>query len=149
MPSDVKIIQDPDTNNWDIDFENGDFALTDGLDSALYLSVLGEQRATPEEISNPIYRRGHFTNVFQENPFYEVGSKLWLTLNQRIVSSALFPDIEQNIRDGVRWMIDDAVIEDVQVELSIADRVLEVNIGLISLDKSDSQYITLFINTFE
>ena len=49
MTIDIKFKQI--AGDWDIDFLNGDIEMTNGLDTALYLSVLAEKRASLSQVS--------------------------------------------------------------------------------------------------
>lgn len=44
MPRDIELTQDVNSN-FTIDFENGDFKLTDGLDTAIFMSIFGEKKS--------------------------------------------------------------------------------------------------------
>ena len=55
MPRDIELTQDKN-NNFVIDFENGDFKLTDGLDTAIFMSVFAEKRATKTHVIKPNIR---------------------------------------------------------------------------------------------
>ena len=86
MAIDIQFVQDED-GDWDIDFENGDFKLTDGLDTALYLSIFGEKRATSSEVAIPELRRGHFTNEFSSVENYQIGNTAWIEKSPQVISS--------------------------------------------------------------
>ena len=80
MTIDIKFKQI--AGNWDIDFLNGDIEMTNGLDTALYLSVLAEKRASLSQVSESTLRRGHFANDFNDIIGYQVGCLLWLYAKQ-------------------------------------------------------------------
>lgn len=147
MARDIKLKQDSNSC-WDIDFLNGDFELTDGLDTALYLSVFGEKRASRSEVTEPTLRRGHFTNEFSAIQDYEVGSKLWLFIDQAKNTESNLLSIENTVSEGLSWMIDDNIISDSEVEAQRVDGGVEININLTNQTQEDSNYYNLFINTF-
>ena len=74
---DILLEQDED-NIYDISFENGDFKLTDGFDTAIVLSLFTDARADSSEVSEPILRRGWIGNEQNENEDDNFGSKIWL-----------------------------------------------------------------------
>lgn len=146
MARDIKFIQDSD-GYWDIDFENGDFKWTEGLDTAMYMSVLGEKRASQSQVKEPILRRGHFTNIFNEIENYQVGSLLWLYIDQSVNSASNATLAKSAIDDGLSWMIDDSILLDVETQIVRNGTLMTINIELISSLDSQSNYYDLFINT--
>jgi phage gp46-like protein len=146
MSQDIKLFQDGN-NNWDIDFENGDFALTKGLDTAIYMSLFCEKRADANEVPNPILRRGHFTNEFSRIENYEVGSKLWLYIEQARNTDQNISLIEDSIKDGLKWLIDQDIIKDINLETSFIGSNLEVNLDIIGKSQEDTENYNLLINT--
>ena len=74
---------------YDISFENGDFKLTEGLDSSIITSVFVDQRAEPSEVSAPELRRGWVGNEQNEDPNYQVGNKLWQFFQARAIQSTV------------------------------------------------------------
>lgn len=148
MARDLKLTQDSTTKNWDISFENGDFALTDGLDTALYLSVLGEARATSSQVQNPVLRRGHFTNLFSDVEGYEIGSLLWFFTQ--------LPNTEENktlaedsVRNGVQWMLQDSIVADAEVNLTRFSSGISVAVSLTNQEQQQGNYYELFVKTFD
>lgn len=147
MSSDIKLKQDDDSG-WDIDFTNGDFELTDGLDTAVYLSVLADKRASVTEVSEPILRRGHFTNEFSDVEDYQVGSKLWLYTDQAKNTDDNLLLIETSVLDGLRWMIDDNIVAKTQVVATRGVSRVNIEVNLTNKTQEESNYYNMFINTF-
>lgn len=146
MAIDIKFKQDSN-NEWDIDFANGDFEMTNGLDTALYLSVFGEKRASPSQVTEPTLRRGHFTNEFSDVEGYEVGSLLWLYTKQAKNTANNASLMEDTVRDGLSWMIDDEIISEAKVSSSRSTSGVTLDIELINRLQKDSKYYNLFIAT--
>jgi phage gp46-like protein len=147
MPRDIKLTQNKISKNWDISFEKGDFALTEGLDTALYLSVLGEVRASSSQVENPVLRRGHFTNEFSNVEGYEIGSLLWFF--------SQLPNTEENktlaedsIRNGIQWMLSDAIVADAVVSVEKTRLGLNVAVNLTNEQQQQGNYFDLFVKTF-
>jgi phage gp46-like protein len=148
VSSDIKLIQD-DSGIWDIDFADGDFKLTDGLDTAVYMSVLSDKRASITEVKDPILRRGHFTNEFSDVEGYQVGSKLWLYTDQAKNTEENELLIENSVTDGLKWMIDDNIISKSQVVVIRGLGRVNIEVNLTNKTREESNYYNMFINTFK
>lgn len=146
MAIDIKFKQNSN-NDWDIDFANGDFEMTNGLDTALYLSVFGEKRASSTQVSEPTSRRGHFTNDFNDVAGYEVGSLIWLYTYQAKNTSSNLSLIESSAYDGLKWLVEDQIISKVDVAATKLGNGVTLEIELINKLKQDSKYYNLFIAT--
>ena len=147
MARDIKLTQNSTTKNWDISFSNGDFALTEGLDTALYLSVLGEARASASQVPNPALRRGHFTNTFSRVEGYEIGSLLW--------HYSQLPNTEQNrslvedsVSNGTKWLLDDSIVADINVEVERSREGYNITVNLTNQEQQQSNFYELFVKTF-
>ena len=129
MTQDIKLFQDGN-NNWDISFENGDFTLTQGLDTSIYMSIFCEKRASNNEVPNSILRRGHFSNEFSRVENFEVGSKLWLYIEQA-------RNTEQNT----------FLIKDIDISTNFKGSKLQINIEVIGKSQENTENYNLLINT--
>lgn len=147
MARDIKLLQDTN-KNWDIDFDNGDFALTDSLDTALYLSVFAEKRASETQVTVPLLRRGHFTNEFSLVEDYQIGSLFWLYSDQAKNTQDNLSLIEGAVNEGISWMIEDNILSDVKVTGTKEGSGIGLEINLTNKSQNDSNYYNLFINTF-
>ena len=146
MAIDLKFKQDC-KGNWDIDFANGDFELTNGLDTAIYMSVFCEARASSSQVSEPTNRRGHFTNIFNRVEGYQVGSLLWLYTTQSKNTESNLKLIEGAVFNGLKWMIEDGLISKIEVTATKSGTGVDLNIGLINELQKDSKYYNLFLAT--
>ena len=146
MARDIKFKQN-NQGQWDIDFVNGDFEMTQGLDTAVYLSVLGEKRASPSQVTEPTLRRGHFTNEFSDIEGYEVGSLLWLYTQQSKNTLSNLSLIESAVQDGLKWLVEDKIVSKVEVVATKQNTGVNIGINLINKLQKDSKYYDLFINT--
>lgn len=147
MSQDIKLSQDKANSQWDIGIENGDFALTSGLDTALYLSVLGEVRADESLVSNPVLRRGHFTDIFSDVEGYEIGSLLWF-YSQQPNTPANAELLKDSITTSLKWMLDDLIINNVDVSVNRTSIGYNVSVGLTNQTQEDGNYYDLFVKTF-
>lgn len=146
MPSDIKFVKD-EKGSYDIDFENGDFALTDGLDTAILLSIFAEKRATRSQVEDPLKRRGHFSNEFASVEGYQVGSTQWLFTEQAENSESNTTQLENSIKDGLRWFVDDKICKKINVNANQKSNGVDVDIELQGNNKEESTYYNAFINT--
>ena len=146
MARDIKFKQN-NQGQWDIDFVNGDFEMTQGLDTAIYLSVLAEKRASPSQVTEPTLRRGHFTNEFSDIEGYEVGSLLWLYTQQSKNTLSNLSLIESAVQDGLKWLVEDKIVSKVEVVATKQNTGVNIGITLINKLQKDSKYYDLFINT--
>jgi len=143
MAIDLKFKQDSN-GDWDIDFANGDFELTDGLDSAVYMSVFCEKRASSSQVSEPNLRRGHFTNEFSKIEGYQVGSLFWLYTQQAKNTDSNLRLLEGAVSDGLAWMIEDNIFSKVKVKATRSISTIQLEIELINKLQKNSRYYNLF-----
>jgi len=146
MAIDLKFKQDSN-GDWDIDFANGDFELTDGLDSAVYMSVFCEKRASSSQVSEPNLRRGHFTNEFSKIEGYQVGSLFWLYSQQAKNTDSNLRLLEGAVSDGLAWMIEDNIFSKVKVKATRSISTIKLQIELINKLQKNSRYYNLFAAT--
>jgi len=143
MAIDLKFKQDSN-GDWDIDFANGDFELTDGLDSAVYMSVFCEKRASSSQVSEPNLRRGHFTNEFSKIEGYQIGSLFWLYTQQAKNTDSNLRLLEGAVSDGLAWMIEDNIFSKVKVKATRSISTIQLEIELINKLQKNSRYYNLF-----
>lgn len=140
--TDIKL--DKSKGYWDISFEKNDIAKVSGLDTAIYMSVFCEKRATNSMVSNPVLRRGHFSNIFYEN--YEIGSYAWY-YSQQPKTESNRSLLEDSIKQGLQWLIDDSIISEIDVTVSITKNGYNIDINTIA--DQQSNYYDLFIKTWQ
>lgn len=117
--TDLAITQDT-TGLWDISISpDGDFTLTDGFDTTLTTSVLCDRRATADEVTNPLRRRGWAGNTMNSDGF-EMGSKLWLYSQSRMTNAAI---------NGVKTAIADSLQHLVVSGAATSVGVIATNVG--------------------
>lgn len=114
---------------WD---ENGDLLTTNGLESALDISILGEVRANEAEIIIPQKRRGWWGSAVLG---YEQGSKLWLlsqdrkTEENRVLS-------EEYAKKALQWMLDDKIAREIIINSEFTFDGLLIKIKIIAQDNT-------------
>jgi phage gp46-like protein len=132
---DIKLNKDKDY--WDIDFENGDFALTNSIDTALYMSIFCEKQATASQVSDPLLRRGHFTNLFYEK---ELGSFLWFYTYQHSLTDITMQNARKTINESLQWLINDKFVSSVEVNVSKQNNTLNAEIALTGSQENTRYY---------
>ena len=103
--------------------EDGDFVMTDGLDTALDMSIFCEIRADESEIKNARQRGGWIGNeMFDILGFvgYQQGSKLWLAKQFRKTQQTLNICISY-IEIGFKWLVSEKLAKKVVVNGFIED----------------------------
>ena len=124
---------------FDIDFENGDIKTTNGFETALLMSVLGEKRALQSEVPAPERQRGWWGNEALDFADYEIGSKLWLLAQARQTQVNL-NHAQTYVRDSLQWFVDDGFLDEVEVGAQynkIGDEsVMEILVNLVRFQNS-------------
>ncbi len=130
-----------------IDETTGDLETTDGLETAVILSLFAEKRASRSEIAAPELRRGWWGNLLSTVENYEMGSKVWLLeqarLNQETINSS-----NTFVQQGFEWFIEDSLLDDVIVSSVFTIDNVNINIDLIrAQDRVISRSYELWENT--
>lgn len=88
MP-DLKLIANNESRYYDLSLRNGDFEITESFDTSLIVSLFTDQRADVSEVTLPQARRGWWGNETSDIPHFQIGSKLWLLYQSRIIANTL------------------------------------------------------------
>lgn len=132
MAIDVLMTVDSD-GLYDIDWgEDGDLVTTNGLESALDISILGEVRANEAEITLPQRRRGWWGSAVLG---YEQGSKLWL-LSQARKTEENRPLSEEYASKCVQWLLDDNIAREINVNSEFTSDGILIKIKLTAQDNT-------------
>ncbi len=99
--------------------DNGDIETADQLDTALFMSLFCERRATDTETPASHLRRGWIGN--ESTPDFEVGSKLWLYEQARL-SLDTINGIKSAAKSALIWMIEDNIAIRVVVAVSLSNQ---------------------------
>ena len=147
---DIKLVLNEDDGYYDIDFaSNGDFLMTNGLETAIFMTVLAERRADESEITSADKRRGDWSNESNDINEYEVGSKFWLIDQARILQETINVGID-SLESGFEWMADDDIIKEVNVDGDIIDNSMFFTIELSKQNNKTETFIyDAFKNTLE
>ena len=142
------LIKKDNNNLYDISFENGDFKLTDGLDTAIVLSFFTDGRADSSEVSEPILRRGWIGNEQNENEDDYFGSKLWL-LDQARINDETSNRSTSFSQDALSWMLDSGYVTKLNIDSEIINKdKIRINIVFTTTNnKTESRQYDLWKNT--
>lgn len=137
--SDILIAKDSD-GVFDISIANGQLVTTNGLDTAIYMSLFTEKRATEDQIKEPSQRRGWVGNELNDDVTYEIGSYLWL-LDQAIINQDTANLGEAYISDCLQWMITDGLVGSITVDSIIQSDKIVFNLTFLRNDGSELSYV--------
>ena len=127
---------DIDTYNnskFDIDFENGDIKASYDLRMAIFMSVFCEKRADAYFVENIENRRGHYTNQFNKQQNYEIGSFYWYFTEQEKVSENIKEDLQDTINENLQWLVDDGYLNEIECNIDIVNNKYIINISYIDI----------------
>jgi phage gp46-like protein len=93
---------------------NGDFVTTQGLDTALLMSIYVDKRAEPSEVPAPSMRRGWWGNLVGNYVNYQIGSKLWLLIQAR-KDNVTLNLAKTYTYDCLQWLIEDQLATRIEV----------------------------------
>lgn len=128
-------------NYYDITFTDGDFTMTQGLETSFLMSIFCEQR--DDSIEFPSSRGGWAGNELQPIQGFQQGSLLW-TLYQSPATEDAATQAQNFLEDSFQWYIDDLIAKEVEIEtIIVANYKLQ---GKISITANDD---TEFVNFYD
>ena len=117
---DIELVQQPDLS-YDIEFENGDFKIDDGLETALIVSILSDRRASESQVFQPELRRGWIGDLVTTLPGYKLGSHIWLSEQARVTQETL-STIQDSAEKSLNWMLSASLILKVEAKATITSK---------------------------
>ncbi|MEQ8823850.1 MAG: phage GP46 family protein [Filomicrobium sp.] len=99
-----------------IDEDERDFELTDGLDSAIIVSLFSDRRAYADEVQDPWKRRGWIGDLVSEEPNDRHGSGLWLYEQRRLTQDTAI-GVRNEAVQSLEWMQDEALVTQVEADV--------------------------------
>jgi phage gp46-like protein len=142
---DIKLHKDLN-GNFDISFTNGDFTLTEGLETSFLMTIFCQQR--DESIEDPRSRSGWIGNELNDDNF-EQGSLVW-TLYQSVLDDDIVNICQNLLEDAFEWYIQKGIAKeiDISVDKTLDKEGLTATITAIRNDNTEFvQYYDLWINT--
>lgn len=122
---DVRFNQDNGYFDFDI-AEDGDFELTEGLDTALPITFYTNQRADASENKNSLNRGGWYGNLLSIYST-EIGSKIWLLLSD-VISDQTRVKVEGFARDAYQYLLDLKLVDDLSVKATVTTTKISITI---------------------
>jgi len=132
---------------YDVTFtKTGDFEASEGLDTAILLSLLEERRANSAEVSTPQNRRGWIGNELGDIATYELGSKLWLLDQERLTTDTLNRAVDY-ARQALQWLLDNDIAQSVTIngEIQFPDGIRL----FITLTRDNNNIESFFFNLWD
>ena len=142
---DLKLTKD-DNGNYDISFTNGDFTLTEGLETSFLMTIFCQKR--DETIEDPRSRGGWIGNELNDDGF-EQGSLVW-TLYQSALDDDAINICQNLLEDAFEWYIEKGIAKEINidVEKTLDKEGLTATITAVRNDNTEFvQYYDLWINT--
>lgn len=132
---------------YDLDVVSGDLAITNGLETAILMSLFVDKRAYASEVPRPELRRGWWGNLVGDYVNYNIGSKLWL-LNQARRTQTNLNLAKTYAYDCLQWMLDEKLATNINVDASYVNQNLKLDINLYhNQNNIYSTSFTLWSNT--
>lgn len=94
--------------------ENGDFKAQPGMDTAIWVSVYTDARASDSQVLRPELQRGWMGNLVSDVPDRQLGGLLWL-LEQRRLTQDNANSAAAYVRACLNWMIEDVLLKKIDV----------------------------------
>lgn len=139
MKKDVKLLLE--NGQFDIVIEDGDFANEDGFDTAVWVSLFSDARATVSQVLTPEKRRGWLGNLVSEKPERQLGGYLWLAEQRRLTQDTV-NEIVDYARKALNYMIEDGLVLKIDVTGEIIPRTgIELLIVITSLDGLTTNHV--------
>ena len=148
MATDIDVKFTNEKGYFDFSFaEDGDFELTQGLDSALVITFYTNQRADSTEVSTPQNRSGWWGDAFNEDGS-KMGSRIWLLQNVAVNQTTLNKAIDYTTK-AYQWLLDENYIDTLNVfgESSLSTITITIQ-TVIDSDACQTSF-TLWTNTNE
>lgn len=86
---------------------------------AVEISLLTWRKASPDDEAN--VRHGYWGDSFPPKQGALIGSRLWLLLRSKLITSETILKAEEIIREALQWLIDDEIATQIDVQLERAD----------------------------
>jgi phage gp46-like protein len=131
---------------FDISFENGDFALTGGLETSFMMTIYCQKRE--DSIEDPRSRGGWIGNELNEDGF-EQGSLVWTLYQEKLDDDTV--NICQNyLEDAFQWYIDKGIAKEIDIVVEKDVDLQKLNAKITAIRNDNTEFVQsydLWINT--
>lgn len=130
---------------FDVVIENGDLACTQGFETAIWVSLFTDARASASQVLNPKYRRGWPGNMVSPVENRQLGGLLWL-VDQRRLNQATLNEAIDYANDSLSWFVEDGLVKKVEVDGSIVPPFgIQLEITITSyIGEIETHYVKLW-----
>lgn len=125
-----------------LNFENGDYARDETLETAVIISLFSDQRATETEASEygDVNKRGWWADMFPSVEGDEIGSKIWL-LGRSKVSNENLVAHETYAKNALNWMLDDGVAKEISAVATYDENLrMQLEITITRPDGNEDKF---------
>ena len=131
-----------DAGYYDISFTDGDLTKLQGFDTAIFISVFTDARASATQIEKPELRRGWIGNLGNA---IEIGSLNWLYEQARLINKTA-NGLADTTRTCLKWLVDFEYATSVTVTpIRSGANTLDADIRIEHLDGSvESKRVSLW-----
>ena len=119
MKKEIELILE--NGSFDLVIENGDFKNEEGFDTAIWVSLFTDARASESQVLVPENRRGWLGNLVSEIEERQLGGLLWLSEQRRLIQETL-NEVVDYARKSLNWFVDDGIAQKIEVTGSIVPR---------------------------
>ena len=140
----VDVAMNTDKGYYDISFENGDFKKLKGLDTAVFITLFTDARASATDMDQPERRRGWIGNL---DNLVELGNKNWLYEQAKLINRTV-NGLVDSTKQGFKWLTDLGYANIVTVKTIRTATQLDADILIERPNGTvESRRVTLWENT--
>lgn len=121
--SNVKMVFDPMTMDFDLAMEGGDLLTEPGIETAVLMSIFTDRRAAEDdELPDPNgSRRGWWGDLAGEDATRRIGSRLWLLERSSNLQSVVIK-AKEYLDEALQWLVDDGIAAKVVTDVQALDQ---------------------------
>lgn len=117
----------------DLARDGGNILTTDGLESAVLISLFTDRQADPSDVPKDMGLRGFWGDEFAEVEGDKIGSRLWVLLRSAKYTQDFRLKGIGFAQESLKWMIDDGIAESIDVDIfEIKRGRVGIQVGIIS-----------------
>lgn len=131
---------DIEAGEFDLQIENWDIKLDDGLESAILVSLFTDARVELDELDDEKDDRRGFWGDAVDNAAGEVtGSKLWLLDRAKTINENL-EIAKEAVEEALQWLVDDGVADSVTVTTEYVNQYT-MKIGIVVARPTGPEFV--------
>lgn len=131
----ARMIYDAETGTVEIDTdENGFVKLTDGLETAVFISLFTNKRARPSD--REVDRRGWWGDVHARQQNDQIGSWLWLLRRRNVSDPQTIRLAKLYAEDSLQWLKSDGLAKRISVVAQRESDLIVLRVDILRPDGS-------------